>query len=442
MRIPLLVTAFAVAVLMIVCSSSAADSASPASVPVSRTEGVACYKGVTIEYCREGKPALRVKLGEPITVAVASKPEKWGYYQFPGLARWEDGRLCVSWHMARDSATAYGSAPGVAVSRDGGKTWIPHVGPWGVSGLLLPNGDRIAVTTPPSRKLSERKLPKPAGVVVATYGRSKQPLYRLKDLPADLQVVHLKRLPKGGKDWVPEQARLDDPHALRYSTEGVFPIVWWGDLRIAPDGSILAGIYPGYRLRDDGTADPKDNVFFYRSADAGRSWQVQGRILYQPDLAADPKGNDRDGFTEPAFEILSGGVCLCVMRTTDGVGIGPMYASRSMDLGKTWTRPGVVARSGVLPRLLRLANGVIVLSSGRPGVQLRFSTDTKAQTWTDAFEILPYQGDGDTVSCGYTALQATGPDRFLLAYSDFKHVNPAGEQRKAIKVREIVVMPR
>lgn len=441
MCIPLL-AASAAGVLMIVSSLPAADSAPASGLPVSRTEGVACYRDMTLEYCRDGKPALRVELGEPRAVAVASKPEKWGYYQFPGLARWEDGRLCVSWHMAQDSAVAYGSAPGVAVSKDGGKTWTPHVGPWGISGLQLPNGDRVAVTTPASRKVSELKLPEPAGVVVDTYGKSKQPLYRLGDLPPELRVVHIKRFPKGGTSWVAEQARLDDPQALRYSTGGVFPMVWWGDLHVAPDGSILAGIYPGYRLRDDGTADPKDNVFFYRSADAGRSWQVQGRILYQPDLAADPKGNERDGFTEPAFEILPGGVCLCVMRTTDGVGIGPMYASRSMDLGKTWTRPEVVARSGVLPRLLRLANGVIVLSSGRPGVQLRFSTDAKGQTWTDAFEMLPYQGDGDTVSCGYTALQATGPDRFLLAYSDFKHVNPAGEQRKAINVREIVVMPR
>jgi hypothetical protein len=401
-----------------------------------------CYRADIVDYRAEGKPKLRVELGEPVVVVVASKPEKWGFYQFPDLNRWEDGRLCASWSMAQDSATAYGSAPSVATSKDGGRTWMPHTGAWGVSGLLLPNGDRIAITTPKSRPVGELKLPEPAGVAVDTYGKIKRPMYRLTDLPPELRVVHLKRLAKGAKEWSAEQARLDDPRALRYSTGGVFPIVWWGDLRVAPDGSILAGIYPGYRLRDDGTMDPKGNVFFYRSADAGRSWQVQGRILYSPDLAADPKGDARDGFTEPAFDILPGGVCLCVLRTTDGVGIGPMYASRSTDFGKTWTRPEVLARSGVLPKLLRLDNGIVVLSSGRPGVQLRFSTDSKGSVWSDAFEMLPYKGDSDEVSCGYTALLPTGPDRFLIAYSDFRQPNEAGQPRKAVKIREIVVRPQ
>ena len=100
-----------------------------------------------------------------------------------------------------------------------------------------------------------------------------------------------------------------------------------------------------------------------------------------------------------------------------------------------------IARSGVLPRLLRLTNGVIVLSSGRPGVQLRFCADGRGKTWTKPYELLPF-GDGkETVSCGYTALLATGPDRFLIIYSDFKHPIPAGEIRKAIKVCEITVTP-
>jgi hypothetical protein len=442
MRLFLLTAKSAFNVLILASTMLASNSPAATTQTTRPGDGIPCYRRTTIDYRHEGKPALRIELGEPVIVAVASKLEKWGFYQFPGVTRWEDGRLCVSWHMAQDSALAYGSASGAAVSKDEGRTWAPYVGPWGVSGLLLPNGDRIAVTTPKSRKVSELKLPEPVGVVVSTYGKAEKPMYRLAELPADLQVVHIKRLPKGRKASVAEQSRLDDPQALRYSTQGVFPIVWWGDLRVSPDGSILAGIYPGYRLRDDGTMDPKDNVFFYRSTDNGHTWQIQGRILYQPDLATDPKGDDRIGFTEPTFDILPGGVCLCVMRTTDGVGIGPMYASRSTDLGKTWTRPKVIARSGVLPRLLRLANGVIVLSSGRPGVQVRFCTDVKGKVWTDAFEMLARQGDADTVSCGYTALLATGPDRFLLAYSDFRHTNEAGQQRKAIKVREIIVSPQ
>ncbi len=192
------------------------------------------------------------------------------------------------------------------------------------TGLLLPNGDRLAVTTPEAKKVSELKLPKPAGRVTASYCDTELDVYRLEDLPEDLRTVHQVRQAKGTDRWKAELADLVDPQALRYTISGLFPVVWWGDVRVAPDRSLLAEIYPAYLLRGDGTVDPKGGVFFYRSTDNGHTWTVQGRIPYQPDLTADPKGNERGGFTEPAFEILADGTLLCVMRSTDGVGIGPM----------------------------------------------------------------------------------------------------------------------
>src|ERR1035438_5026839 len=67
--------------------------------------------------------------------------------------------------------------------------------------------------------------------------------------------------------------------------------------------------------------------------------------------------------------------------------------------------------------------------------------------WSKSLELLPYEiGGNDTtehmwlgevVSCGYAGLLATGPDRFLVIYSDFQHRNEAGKIRKAIKVREV-----
>lgn len=395
---------------------------------------------VVAELRQPGKPALKVRIGEPVVVAVASRPEKWGFFQFPSLACWEDGTLAAGWSLAADSIVSYGTgASGSALSKDGGKTWTDPNGQQGVTGLLLPNGDRIQVLTPKAIKTSDLRLPKPAGETGDTYNKATQTLYRLSELPPEVQGVCLSRIAKGQTKAVSERAILEDPQALRYSLYDLFPIVWWGDLHVARDGSVIAGIYPGYRLRDDGSVDPKGGVFFYRSTDAGRSWKIQGRIPYQPDLAADPRGKERMGYTEPAFEILADGSFLCVARTTDGIGNGPMYASRSRDLGRTWSRPEVVARSGVLPRLLRLANGVIVLSSGRPGVQLRFCADGGGKTWTEPFELVPYAQEKEAVSCGYTSLLATGRDRLLIIYSDFKHPTQSGDIRKAIKVREVIV---
>ena len=147
------------------------------------------------------------------------------------------------------------------------------------------------------------------------------------------------------------------------------------------------------------------------------------------------------GYTEPAFEILADGTYVCVLRSSDNEGVGPMYLSVSNDHGVTWSRPKVFTRTGVLPQLLQLENGVVVLSSGRPGVQVRFSFDGSGATWTDPFEMLPYYGSTEEASCGYTNLLATGPDRGLMVYADFQYVSETKEIRKAIKVREIIVTP-
>jgi len=382
--------------------------------------------------------ALEVKVGEPTVVAVAPNDVGWGYYQFPSIGRWDDGTLSLTYSSAPDAAESYGTPRAALTSKDGGKTWSPHSGKWGGSGLLLPNGDRIAVSTPKPYKLADLKLPEPVGVLVSTYGKQKYTMYRVNDLPRKLRTIRISRQKKGSDARVTEHAWVDDSQALRYSIREIFPIVWWGDLRVAADGSVIAGIYPGYRTLVNGSMDPKGGVFFYRSTDFGHSWKIQGRILYQPDLKADEKGDKRSGFTEPAFEILADGSLLCVMRTTDGQGIGPMYSSWSKDMGKTWTKPKVIAPSGVLPKLLKLENGILALSSGRPGVQVRFSED--GEKWTEPLDFVPVtEADPHKDTCGYTSLLATGPDRFIIAYSHFKHPNEKGELRKAIMIREVQV---
>ena len=407
--------------------------------------GIPAYENTRIAYKWDGKFLLTVRLETPAVVSVATKPETWGFFQFPAIYRSLDVRSVVAtWNLAADAVTSYGKgANGLAVSLDNGKTWSPSEGsaPLG-RGLLLPGGDLIGISTPAAIDTLTLKLPKAVGACKEAYGRNFV-FYKISDLPGMLQGVYLNRVVKGEITRTGEHNVLEDPQAVRYTDSGMFPVVWWGDMHVAADGSIIAGIYPGFYLNEKGKVDPS-GVFFYRSTDEGHTWKIQGRIPYDPDLKADPNGNKRLalGFTEPGFEILSDGTFICVLRTTDGLGDSPMYISRSTDMGVTWTRSEPFIRAGVLPRLLQLNNGVIVLASGRPGVQLRFCIDGKGEKWTDPFEMLPFKNEKDEVSCGYTEMLATGPDRFMLIYSDFKYQNPAGEIRKAIKVREIIVTPR
>lgn len=406
--------------------------------------GTRAFEATSVNYLRQGKKVLNIRFSEPIVVSVATKPEKWGYFQFPKIGRMPDQSIHIRWRLNDDAMEAYGShSAGEAISRDGGKTYKIATGeqpPF--TDLLLTNGERITINTPKPIPASELQLPEAIGGSMDTYSKSTTRYYRLQDLPEKVKLLYFDRLPKGGSKWVTEASSLTDPRAARHLLRGFMPILWWGDMRFAKDKSIVAGIYPGFYVKDDGKADSLHHVFFYRSTDNGHSWNIQGRIFYEPNLSVDPKGKQRMGFTEPGYDVLTDGTMFCVLRTTDGIGNGPMYGSRSNDNGVTWTKPDVITPSGVLPQVLQLKNGVLVMVSGRPGVQIRFSTDGKGEVWSNPFEMLPWIDYKDQVSCGYTSLLATGPDRFMIVYSDFRYVNENGEVRKAIKVREVIVQPQ
>ncbi len=415
--------------------------------------GIPAIEQTVVDYKRNGKTDFQIILNEPNIIVVADKPYSWGYYQFPTISRLKDGSLHADWSMHADAIESYGlNLVGSSISYDGAKTWkrgFPDSSL--ITGYKVPNGDIIRVFDPKPVKVSELKMPEPLGKTNFKYRKTNFTFYRLKDMPDGRNGVYIKRLAKGETQWKLEQASLDDPQAVRYSSRDLVPVVWWGDIHTMADNSLVAGVYPGYYVKDNNEVDKQMGVVFYRSADNGHSWKIQGRIPFTPDIHIDSMAKDRIGFSEPAYEVLADGSLLCVIRSADGdgvtngVGNGPVYASHSTDMGKTWTKPEVITPAGALPRLVRLQNGVTVLSSGRPGVQLRFTKTGMNDSWTDPFEMLPYQSksmqEQYAVSCGYTGLLATGPDRFLMIYSDFRYKNEANEERKAIKIREVIVNP-
>lgn len=413
--------------------------------------GIPAIHQTVVDYRRNNKTAFKISLAEPQIIVTADKPVGWGYYQFPTISRLANGNLLAEWSMHADDIRSYGlPAVGAKISQDGGKTWqIAKVDSAQLLGYKLADGEMIRVVDPKPVALNALKMPAAIGKTNFRYRKTNFTFYRLNDMPDGVNGIFLNRLAPGKTQWKLEQARLDDPKAVRYSSKDLVPIVWWGDIHTMKDGSLLAGVYPGYYVKDNGEIDKQMGVVFHRSTNNGHTWKIQGRIPFTPDMKIDSMAADRIGFSEPAYEVLADGSLLCVIRSADGdgvtngVGNGPMYASRSTDMGKTWTRPEVIAAAGALPRLLQLKNGVTVLSSGRPGVQLRFNKTGANNGWTDACEMLPYESKSMElqylVSCGYTGLLATGPNRFLMIYSDFKHKIPGGEERKAIKIREVIV---
>lgn len=381
--------------------------------------------------------SLRLILGDPVVVAQGpADVTHWGPWQFPSIERLADGRLHVAYHIAADSAKAYGLPVGHAASNDNGKTWYALSEQPANGGLLLPNGDRLrqaALRSMPAEALS---LPQPIAVRRGSYG-STYTIFLREDMPQVLQAGwRFSRLPAGKSAWVEETADVDMPGEVRYTAEGVLVFPWTWRIRLAPDGSIWAFLYPwrapGGRLTE------KWHSVFLRSTDFGRSWRMHSEIAYQADRAGDAAWEKRDGFSEPNVAFLPDGALVAFLRTTDGNGIGPMYCAWSADSGQTWSTPQVFDDCGVWPAVVELGCGATLVSYGRPGVFVRVCGEPTGRVWGERLTIVE-PGERGKDSCSYTDLLALDDHTAMLVFSNFTHPNSRGEPCKTIMARPVTV---
>jgi len=396
------------------------------------------YFGIYVVRATISPAPVSVSLGDPVTV-VQAPPEirDWGPYQFPGLERLPDGRIRVACQVGADSATAVGLPPLQAVSADDGKSWTVLPLAKDTRGsvsctqapLSLSNGEKIQIKMLPPLKADTLQLPAEPVGKMGSY--SSFTYYRLADLPpAAREGWRLYRFAKGDADPVEEQATIRLPGELRHVTEDVLPPPWGTGHRLlrAPDDAVWA-IGEDCRIVD-GKFREKCALTILRSTDYGHSFDFWGEIPYQPDPAVDPKAAARDGFTEPCIHFMPDGSVLCLLRTTDGHGVGPMYWSRSADNGRSWSKPVVFDDLGVWPQMLTLKNGVTLLAYGRPGLFVRATHDPDGREWGPRIEIVK-----DT--CSYCAFLPLSDDTALIAYSEFNLPDADGKPCKGIRVRTV-----
>ena len=401
-------------------------------------EGIVSKDAQRIKYIRKGGLEAEIKLSRPVMVAMADQEEKWGYFQFPSIGVADDGTLVVKWQMKEDSPATYGKQSNrentPMVSKDGGITWQPQDKKYIVrrtgNYVRLSNGAVLQATTPAS--LNVRSLKKTPRSV----GRKKNySFYIAEDLPEELQGAYISYQVDGKSELI--HSKVYDPGLLRSSNQDLLSVFWKGNIKQLSNGSLVAGVYPTYYRDSLGQVLPS-GVSFYQSFDFGCSWEVIGKIPFVHDGIAESVGGS--GFYEPTFEILADSTFLCVMRTGAS---SPMYKTFSYDRGHTWTKPEPFTPNGVKPCLMKLGNGIVVLASGRPGVQLRFSLDATGQTWTDPIDMVPFMNaDGSytrDVSCGYVSMIDAGDNCFYVVYSDFTTKDKSGNTRKSIWCRKIQI---
>ena len=71
-------------------------------------EGIFSNEAQRIKYRTEGKTCAVIELSAPVKVSQSDREEAWGFYQFPSIAKADDGTLIVSWSMVNDSHESYG----------------------------------------------------------------------------------------------------------------------------------------------------------------------------------------------------------------------------------------------------------------------------------------------------------------------------------------------
>lgn len=212
--------------------------------------------------------------------------------------------------------------------------------------------------------------------------------------------------------WNTSQARMahDDVLLRRwtspdagFTTERIgIELPWASTLAIhrsmvrAADGSLVQTAY------GRGVDDDYDRSFTLRSIDNGASWSYGGTIGF------DPTG---PSFNEPTIVNLSDGTLLALIRTQVGGTIGPLVQSKSSDFGVTWSDPVKIADYGVDPHVIRLTNGALVASGGRPGIFLLVDLTGTGDHWQ---QIPFYDGLGSS----YTTLLEVEPNRVMVLYDE------------------------
>ena len=347
---------------------------------------------------------LRVTLGEPIQVS-----EGVGHHWFPQIARFSTGELLCAISAVPDARGLLTHAQRVYTSTDQGQTWESR---YTVSEALAsvkiprPNGDLLVV---PSRVTPDaagqwRSFSGPyvryrdggRQIVIESDGM------RVEGLPRDIASLAEGDVAPGG---VNTGTHAFDGNAL--------------DI----DGRLLTTMY----LRFQG--DDIYTTVLFASEDEGRTWR------YLSTVAGPEVPNVQHGPCEPSLAQLETGELMCVMR----VGSGPEWnlaRAYSKDGGESWSPADRLPAFSVEPSLMRLSNGTLTMSTGRPGIYLWLSSDPRGHSWqsidlvarhnewalSPEYVIVPEpSGDNDRrhandQTTAYTELVEIEPNRLLIVY--------------------------
>lgn len=192
------------------------------------------------------------------------------------------------------------------------------------------------------------------------------------------------------------------------------------------DGNLLMSMYGRSENKNRG----RRFASVISSNDRGKTWYYHATIAFGL-----TDGVQSEGFNETSLLVLSDDRILSFMRsgTSYQGSLGshnnndhsvkmpflyhastPIYLSKSIDGGRTWSNADPVTSFGVWPDAILMKNGIVTSSYGRPGNWLMFSQN-EGESWGP---IIPFYNDLYPPDCGnYFSLAEVAPDILLVVYA-------------------------
>lgn len=165
---------------------------------------------------------------------------------------------------------------------------------------------------------------------------------------------------------------------------------------VAPDGRILCMSYCKAKNRPNRNLDHW-MAYCLESADLGRSWRKTGEVPWSPAFGGETATFGNAGFTEADLALLPNGEMLALLRAGSGF---PLATSRSADLGDHWSPPGFVElqntgelAKGIRPTLVKMADGALACTYGRPGIHLICDPTGTGHHWQHEMDLRAIEDD-------------------------------------------------
>lgn len=282
---------------------------------------------------------LSVTLFKPRVVARSR-----GFLWFPTLVRLGDGSFVAVMSDYPDQHTRSSTCL-TALSRDGALTWgEPRAAVYSDAHVILRDGDVVL--------LPYYLYPREDG------GGLQGPQQRVRRGEHAVEAIEDRVTVTG---WPRPPGSLD-PNL------GLGGFVFNGQTVRLKDGGYLATLY-GYFEGD------KRYSLVAAASDDGVNWAVRS-------IVADEKCKlpGAEGPCEAALCRLKDGRLMCVYRMGGDASYGQSFSS---DEGRTWTEPASMGDGvgAVQPSLAVMPDGMVVLSGGRPGVNVWFNVDGAGKDW-------------------------------------------------------------